>query len=112
MRAWALIAIGLVVAVAALAGPPLIQMQNDLRAARARNTELEDVVAKLKIELDEANESRAELQGRLEEAKSENEKRQSEIEQLGTELQKAKDAKATNQEGDSGSEPSDAWRPQ
>ena len=112
MRAWVLVAIGLVVAAAALAGPPFIQLQKELRAARARNTELESVNANLKMELDEANDSRAELQGSLEEAKSEIEKRQSEIERPGTELQKAKDAEAPKKEGESTPVPSDGWGPQ
>jgi hypothetical protein len=48
MRVWAFIAIGLVVAVVAVAGPPLIQLQKDLQAARARNAELESVVTNQK----------------------------------------------------------------
>jgi chromosome segregation ATPase len=73
------------------------------------------VVANLKTELDAANQARTQLQGSLEEANSEIEKRQSEIERLTAELEKAtdlaKDAEAPDQEGDSASEPSDAWQP-
>jgi chromosome segregation ATPase len=116
MRAWALIAIGLVVAVAAVAGPPLIQLQKDLQAARARNAELESVVTNLKKELDAANQARIQLQGALEEARSEVEKRHSEVERLSAELEKAinlaNDADALNQQGDSASEPSNGWQPQ
>jgi predicted nucleic acid-binding Zn-ribbon protein len=92
----------------------LVQIQKEVRAARARNAELESVVANLKKELDAANQ--AQLQGGLEEAKSEIEKRQSEIERLTVELEKAidlaKDAEAPNRQGDSASEPSDGWQPQ
>ena len=123
MRAWAFIAIGLVVAVVALLGPPLVQLQNDLQAARARNAELESVVTNLKKELDAANQARIEREGALEEAKSEIEKRQSEIvrlsadvERLNSELEKAldlaKNTDAPNQQGDSASEPPDGWQPQ
>jgi chromosome segregation ATPase len=116
MRAWALIAIGLVVALVAVLTPPLIQLQKDLAATRAKNAELESVVANLKTELNAANQARTELQGSLEEAKSEIEKSQSEVERLSAELQKAidlaKDAAAPNHQGDSASEPSDSWQPQ
>jgi chromosome segregation ATPase len=123
MRAWAFIAVGLVVAVVAVLGPPLIQYQKDLRAARARNAELESVVTNLKKELDAANQARTELQDAVEEANSGIEKRQSEIvrlsaevDRLSAELQKAinlaKDADAQNQQGDSASEPSNSWQPQ
>jgi hypothetical protein len=61
MRAWVLFAIGSVVAVAALAAPPIIQLQKDLTTARVRITELVSVVANLKTELDTANEARTEL---------------------------------------------------
>src|SRR5262245_18172189 len=115
MRAWAFIAIGLVVAVAAVLSPPLIQLQKELRAARARNAEIESVVATLKKELEAADQARTELQGAVEEANSEIEKRQSEIvrlnaevERLGAELEKAMDlAKSSpNQQGNSTPEPS------
>ena len=117
MRAWASIAIGLVVAVLAVLVVPLVQSQKDLRLAReqvvqasARNAKLESVVANLKTELDAANQARTELQGALEEVKSQIEKRQSEIERLTAELEKAvdliKDAEAPNRQGDSASEPS------
>jgi septal ring factor EnvC (AmiA/AmiB activator) len=123
MRVWAFIAIGLVIAVVAVAGPPLIQLQKDLQAARARNAELESVVTNQKEELDAANQARTEREGAVEEANSEIEKRQAEIvrlsaevERLSSELEKAldlaKDADALNQQGDSASEPSDGWRPQ
>jgi chromosome segregation ATPase len=123
MRSWAFIAIGFVVALVAFAGPPLIQLQKDLRAVRVRNAELESVVTNLKKELDEANQARTEREGAVEEANSEIEKRQSEIvrlsaevERLSSELEKAldlaKDADPLNQQGDSASEPSDGWRPQ
>jgi chromosome segregation ATPase len=116
MRAWAAIAIGLVLAVLAVLGPPLVQIQKEVRAARARNAELESVVANLKKELDAANQARTQLQGGLEEAKSEIEKRQSEIERLTAELEKAidliNDTEAPNRQGDSASEPSDGWQPQ
>ena len=84
--------------------------------ARARIAELERVVANLKTELDAANRARTQLQGGLDEANTEIEKRQSEVERLSAELEKAadlaKDAEAPDQEGDSASEPSDAWQPQ
>jgi septal ring factor EnvC (AmiA/AmiB activator) len=123
MRAWALIAIGLVVAVAAVAGPPLIQLQKDLQAARARSAELESVVTNLKKELDAANQARAEREGAVEEANSEIEKRQSEIvrlsaevERLTAELEKAidlaKNANAPNQQEDFAPQQSNGWQPQ
>ena len=123
MRVWAWIAIGLVVAALALLVFPLLQIQTELRLAneqvvqaRARIAELERVVANLKTELDAANRARTQLQGGLEEANSEIEKRQFELERLKDELEKAtnlaKDAEAPDQEGDSASEPSDAWQPQ
>ena len=123
MRVWAWIAIGLVVAALAVLVFPLVQIQTELRLAneqvvqaRARIAELERVVANLKTELDAANRARTQLQGGLEEANSEIEKRQSEVERLRAELEKAtdlaKDAEAPDQEGDSASEPSDAWKPQ
>ena len=122
MRVWAWLAIGLAVAALALLVFPMLQIQRDLRLAneqvvqaRARIAELESVVANLKTELDAANRARTQLQGALEEANSEIEKRQSEVERLTAELEKAtdlaKDAEAPNQEGDSASEPSDAWQP-
>ena len=122
MRVWAWIAIGLAVAALALLVFPMLQIQRDLRLAneqvvqaKARIAELESVVANLKTELDAANRGRTQLQGALEEANSEIEKRQSEVERLTAELEKAtdlaKDAEAPNQEGDSASEPSDAWQP-
>jgi chromosome segregation ATPase len=123
MRAWAFIVIGLVVAVVAVIGPPLIQLQKDLRAVRARNAELESVVANLKKELDAASQARTELQGAVEEANSEIEKRQSEIvrlngevERLSAELEKAidlaKNAGAPNQQGDFAAPlPSNGWQP-
>jgi peptidoglycan hydrolase CwlO-like protein len=92
MRAWAFIAVGLVVAVAALASPPLIQLQNDLRAARARNAELESVVTNLKKELDAANQARTEREGAVEEANSDIEKRQSEIVRLNAEVERLRSA--------------------
>ena len=123
MRVWAWIAIGLVVAALAVLVFPLVQIQTELKLAneqvvqaRARIAELERVVANLKTELDAANRARTQLQGGLEEANSEIEKRQSEVERLSAELEKAtdlaKDAEAPDQEGDSASEPSDAWQPQ
>jgi chromosome segregation ATPase len=123
VRVWAWIAIGLVVAALAVLVFPLVQIQTELRLAneqvvqaRARIAELERVVANLKTELDAANRARTQLQGGLEEANSEIEKRQSEVERLSAELEKAtdlaKDAEAPDQEGDSASEPSDAWQPQ
>ena len=115
MRAWAFIAVGLVVALVAILAPPLLQVQKDLRATRAKNAELESLVANLKTELNAANQARTELQGSLDEAKSEIEKRQSEVERLSTELENAtnfaRDAKAPDQKGDSASEPSDGWQP-
>ena len=121
MRVWAWLAIGLAVAALALLVFPMLQMQRDLRLAneqvvqaRARIAELESVVANLKTELDAANRGRTQLQGALEEANSEIEKRQSEVERLTAELEKATDSAkdaAPNQEGDSASEPSDAWQP-
>ena len=128
MRAWAFIAIGLVVAVAAVLGPPLIQLQKDLRAVRVRNAELESVIANLKKELDAANQARAEREGAVEEANAEIEKRQSEIvrlnaeverlnadvERLNTELEKAieaKNAAGPNQQGDSAPQPPNGWQP-
>jgi hypothetical protein len=86
MRAWALIAIGVVVALVAVLGPPLVQLQKDLRAAKARNAELEGVIANLKTELDAANQARTEREGAVEEANSEFEKRQSEVERLSAEV--------------------------
>jgi Tfp pilus assembly protein PilN len=68
MRAWALIAFGVVVALVAVLGPPLVQLQKDLRAANARNAELEGVIANLKTELDAANQARTEREGAVEEA--------------------------------------------
>ena len=116
MRAWAFIAVGLVVALVALLGPPFVQIQKDLTALRARNAELESVVANLKKELDAANQTRTELQGNLDEARSEIEKRQSEVERLSSELEKAinlaKEAHAPNRQGDSATEPPDSWQPQ
>jgi septal ring factor EnvC (AmiA/AmiB activator) len=102
---------------------PLVQIQRDLRSAneqvveaRSRVAELERVVANLKTELDAANRARTELQGGLDEASSEIEKRQFELERLQDELEKAtnlaKDAEASDQEGESASEPSDPWKPQ
>ena len=123
MRAWAFIAIGLVVAMVAVAGPPLIQLQKDLSAVRARNAELESVITNLKKELDAANQARTEREGAVEEANSEIEKRQSEIVRLSAEVERlsselenalnlAKKTDAPNQQGDSASEPSDDWQPQ
>ena len=114
---------GLLVAVLAVLVVPLVQSQKDLRLAReqvvqarARNAELESVVADLKTELVAANQARTQLQGSLEEANSEIEKRQSEIERLTAELEKAvdliKDAEAPNRQGGPASEPSDGWQPQ
>ena len=67
MRVWASI-LGLVVAVLAVLVVPLVQSQKDLRLAReqvvqarARNAELENVVANLKTELDAANQARTQL---------------------------------------------------
>ena len=123
MRVWAWIAIGIVVAALAVLIFPLVQLQMELRLAneqvvkaRARIAEIGGVVANLKTELDAANRARTQLEGGLKEANSEIEKRQSEIERLSAELEKAtdlaKDAEAPDQEGDSASEPSDAWKPQ
>jgi cell division protein FtsL len=122
MRAWAFIAIGLVVAVVAVAGPPFIHLQKDLQAARARIAELESVVMNQKKELDAANQARTEREGAVEEANSEIEKRQSEIVRLSAEVERlsselenaldlAKKTDAPNQQGDSPSEPSDGWQP-
>ena len=129
MRVWAWLAIGLAVAALALLVFPMLQIQRDLRLAneqvvqaRARIAELESVVANLKTELDAANRGRTQLKGALEEANSEIDKRQSEVERLTAEVERltaelekatdsAKDAEAPNQEGDSASEPSDAWQP-
>jgi peptidoglycan hydrolase CwlO-like protein len=122
MRVWAWIAIGVAVVALAVLFFPLVQIQRDLRLAndqvvqaRARMAELERVVANLKTELDAANRARTQLQGSLDEANSEIEKRQSEVERLSAELEKvtnaAKDPEAPDQEGDSASEPSDAWQP-
>jgi chromosome segregation ATPase len=113
MRAWALIAIGLIVAMVAVLGPPMVQLQKDLNVAKTRNAELERVVANLKTELDAANKARTQLQGGLEEANSEITKRQAEVERLSAELEKAIDlAKDHNQQGTSAPEPSDPWQPQ
>lgn|SRR5262245_24907906 len=116
MRVWALIAVGLVVAVVAVVGPPFVQLQKDLRAARAKNAELESVIANLKTELDGANQARTKLQGALSEANSEIEKRQSEIERLNAELEEAialaKDADAVNQQKKPHSDSPDPWQPQ
>ena len=117
MRAWALIVIGLAVAMVAVLGPPLVQMQKDLSAARTqKRRSSERVIANLKTELDAANQARTRLQGGLEEAKLEITKRQSEIERLTAELEKAidlaKDANARNQQEDPVSGPSDPWQPQ
>ncbi len=122
MRVWVWIAIGVAVVVLAVLLFPLVQMQQDLRLVRIelgraneQLAELERVVANLKTELDAANRARTELQGGLDEANTEIEKRQSEVERLSAELEKAtnlaKDAEAPDQEGDSASEPSDAWQP-
>jgi chromosome segregation ATPase len=114
MRVWALIAIGVVVALVAVLGPPLLQLQKDLTTAKARNAELESVIANLKTELNAANQARTQLQGGLKEANSEIEKRQAEVERLSAELEQAidlaKDAEALRE--DSRSEPSDGWQPQ
>jgi peptidoglycan hydrolase CwlO-like protein len=100
MRAWAFIAVGLVVAMVAFAGPPFIQLQKDLSAVRARNAELESMITSLKKELDAANQARAEREGAVEEANSEIEKRQSEIVRL-----------SANQSEDSAPQPSNGWQP-
>ena len=121
MRAWAFVAVGLVVAMVAFLGPPLIQLQTDLRAVRARNAELESAVANLRKELDAAKQARTEFQGAVEEANSEIEKRQSEIvrlnaevERLSAELEKAIDLakSAPNQQSDSPPDASNSWQPQ
>jgi chromosome segregation ATPase len=123
MRVWAWIAIGIVVAALAVLIFPLVQLQMELRLAneqlvqaRSKIAEFEGVVATLKTELDAANRARTQLEGGLKEANSEIENRQSEIERLSAELEKAtdlaKDAEAPDQDGDSASEPSDAWQPQ
>jgi septal ring factor EnvC (AmiA/AmiB activator) len=122
MRAWAFIAIGLVVAMVAVTGPPLIQLQKDLGAVRARNAELESVITNLKKELDAANQARTEREGAVEEANSEIEKRQSEIVRLSAEVARlsdelrkaidlAKHTEAPNQSGDSARQPSNGWQP-
>jgi len=120
MRAWAVIAVGFIVAVVAILGPPLIQLQKDLRAAQARNAELESTVTNLNQELDAANQARTELQGAVEESNSEIEKRQSEVERLNAEidrlsaeLEKAIDLakSAPNQQGVSAPEQSNDWQP-
>jgi septal ring factor EnvC (AmiA/AmiB activator) len=123
MRVWAGIALGLAAVAVAVLFFPLVQIQRDLRLAneqvvqtRARVAELERVVANLKAELDAANRARTQLQGGLDEANTEIQKRQSEVERLSAELEKAtnlaKDAETSDQEGESASEPSDAWKPQ
>jgi peptidoglycan hydrolase CwlO-like protein len=123
MRVGAGIAIGLAVVALTVLFFPLVQIQRDFRLAndqvvqtRARVAELARVVANLKAELDAANRTRTQLQGSLDEANTEIEKRQSEVERLSAELEKAtnlaKGAEAPDQEGDSASEPSDAWKPQ
>ena len=101
---------GVVVAVLAVLVVPLVQSQKDLRLAReqvvqarARNAELENVVANLKTELDAANQARTQLEGGLKEANSEIEKRQFEVERLNAELEKVTDFS---------SEPSEGWQPQ
>jgi chromosome segregation ATPase len=90
-------------------------MPLELGRANEQVAELERVVANLKTQLDAANRARTQLQSGLDEANSEIEKRQSEVERLSAELEKAtnlaKDAEAPDQEGDSASEPSDAWQP-
>jgi chromosome segregation ATPase len=123
MRAWAFIALGVVVALVAILGPPMIQSQKDLTAARARIAELESVVTNLKKELDAANQARTEREGAVEEANSEIEKRQAEImrlsaevERLTAELEKAidlaKNANTPNQQEESAPQPSNSWQPQ
>jgi peptidoglycan hydrolase CwlO-like protein len=123
MRAWAFIAIGVVVAVVAVFGPPLLQLQKDLRAAQAKNAELQITVTKLNQELDAANQARTELQGAVDESNSEIEKRQSEVERLSAEVDRlnaelekaidlAKNAGGPNQQGDSAPKSSDPWQPQ
>jgi chromosome segregation ATPase len=123
MRVWVLIAIGVTVAALALLVVPLVQIQTNWRfaneqavQAKARIAELETVVANLKTELDAANRARTQLQGGLDEANTEIQKKQSEVERLSAELEKAtnlaKDAETSGQEGESVSEPSDAWKPQ
>jgi septal ring factor EnvC (AmiA/AmiB activator) len=123
MRVWAGIAIGVAVVALAVLFLPLVQIQRDLRLAseqvveaRARVAELERIVANLKTELGVANRARTQLQDGLDQANSEIERRQFELERLTDELEKAtnaaKRAETPDQEGDSASEPSDAWKPQ
>jgi septal ring factor EnvC (AmiA/AmiB activator) len=123
MRVWLGIAIGLVVVALAVLVFPLLETQRDWKLAneqveqtKARVAELERVVANLKAELDAANRARTQLQGGLDEANTEIQERQFEVERLRAELEKAtslaKDAETPDQEGESASEPSDAWRPQ
>jgi septal ring factor EnvC (AmiA/AmiB activator) len=122
MRVWAFIAIGLVVALVAVLGPPMIQLQKDLRALRARNAELESVVTNLKKELDASSQARTEREGAVEEANSEIEKRQyeivrlsAEVERLKAELEKAlelaKRNDTPNQQEDAAPQPSNDWQP-
>jgi uncharacterized protein HemX len=115
MRAWAAIAIGVVVAAVAFLGAPFIQSQKDLQAARERILELENLNTNLRTERDAANQAQTQLQGALEEANTEIEKRQSEIERLGAELEKAidlaKQTKAPNQSENTAEPPGD-WQPQ
>jgi septal ring factor EnvC (AmiA/AmiB activator) len=123
MRIWLGIAIGLVVVALAVLVFPLVETQRDWKLAneqvdqtKARVAELERVVANLKAELDAANRARTQLQGGLDEANTEIRERHFEVERLRAELEKAtslaKDAETPGQEGESASEPSDAWKPQ
>ena len=123
MRGWLGIAIGLVVVALAVLVFPLVETQRDWKLANeqvvqttVRVAELERVVANLKAELDAANRARTELQRGLDEANTEIQRRQFELERLTDELEKAtslaKDAETPDQEGESASEPSDAWKPQ
>ena len=123
MRVWLGIAIGLIVVALAVLVFPLVETQRDWKLAneqveqtKARVAELQRVVANLKAELDAANRARTQLQGGLDEANTEIRERQFEVKRLRAELEEAtslaKDAETPDQEGESASEPSDAWRPQ
>jgi septal ring factor EnvC (AmiA/AmiB activator) len=123
MRVWLGIAIGLVVVALAVLVFPLVETQRDWKLANeqvvqttVRVAELERVVANLKAELDAANRARTELQRGLDEANIEIQRRHFEVERLSAELEKAtslaKDAETPDQEVESASEPSDAWKPQ
>ena len=70
----------------------------------------------LKGELDAANQREHNFKAAWMRANTEIQKRQSEVERLSAELERAtnlaKDAETSDQEEESASEPSDAWKPQ